>query len=38
VLQTFDINNNAPLADNDDFQRDAEEILDFTVINPFGEI
>lgn len=38
ILQSYDINNNAPLSDNDEFQREGNDILDFTVINPFGEI
>lgn len=34
----FDIRQNSPLSDNHQIQEEAADILDFSVINPFGEI
>lgn len=36
--QAFDLRLNSPLSDNDVVQSEADDILDFSVINPFGEI
>lgn len=37
IQQTFASRNNIPSADNDEFESTGSGILDFTVINPFGE-
>lgn len=37
IKQTFASRTNIPNADNDDFESSGSDILDFTVINPFGE-
>lgn len=38
VLNSFEIENIAPLSDNDLFEQQGQDVLDFTDINPFGEI
>jgi hypothetical protein len=38
VLNSFKIQNVAPLSDNELFETQGQDVLDFTVINPFGEI
>ena len=38
ILENFNLEDKDPLADNDDFELEAAGILDFTEINPFGEV
>ena len=38
MQESFNIKTRDPIANNDDFVRDAQDILDFTEINPFGEV
>lgn len=38
TTQSFDLLQNDPLADNAQIQQEAADILDFSVINPFGEL
>mgnify|MGYP003340776105 FL=1 len=38
VLETYDINNTDKNAQNDDFETNVSDILDFTERNPFGEV
>ena len=38
LWEGWSIQNQDPLADNDDFDLEAADILDFTEINPFGEV
>jgi len=37
VLESFDIDVQDPISDNEDFQTDGSEILDFSEIDPFSE-
>jgi hypothetical protein len=37
VLESFDIDTQDPISDNEDFQTDGSEILDFSEIDPFSE-
>ena len=37
IQQTFASQSNIPSADNDEFETSGADILDFTIINPFGE-
>jgi hypothetical protein len=38
TLQSYDTKLIDPLSDNNDFELQGEGILDFTTINPFGEV
>lgn len=38
LFEGWDVQTQDPLADNEDFSREALDILDFTEINPFGEV
>jgi hypothetical protein len=38
MYEGFSVEQQDPLADNADFNREALDILDFTTINPFGEV
>ena len=38
MYEGFTVEQQDPLADNADFNREALDILDFTAINPFGEV
>lgn len=38
VLESYDINNTDKNAQNDDFETNVSDILDFTERNPFGEV
>jgi hypothetical protein len=38
LTQGWDIADQDPLADNTDFNIEAQSILDFSEINPFGEV
>lgn len=38
MQEQFNIKARDPIANNDDFTVDAQDILDFTEINPFGEV
>lgn len=38
ILESFDINNSDKNAQNDDFDTNIDDILDFSDINPFGEV
>jgi hypothetical protein len=37
VLESYDVNNADPIADNDDLQTESDNILDFTELDPFSE-
>jgi hypothetical protein len=37
VNETYDIDNNDPTAQNDEFEQSADTFIDFTQINPFSE-
>jgi hypothetical protein len=37
IQENFDIKVQDPISDNNDFQKDGEDILDFTEIDPFSE-
>ena len=38
ILSSYSTENNNILSDNDDFQTQGQSILDFSIINPFGEV
>ena len=38
IFENYDINDADPLAQNDDFEVGVGDILDFTEVNPFGEV
>ena len=38
ILSSYSTENNNILSDNDDFQTQGHSILDFSIINPFGEV
>jgi hypothetical protein len=38
MFEGFSVENHDPLADNFDLNQQALDILDFTTINPFGEV
>lgn len=38
IYEGFSVENNDPLANNDEFNLEAMDILDFSEVNPFGEV
>jgi len=38
ISSSYSLENNNILSDNDDFQTQGQSILDFSIINPFGEV
>lgn len=37
ILETYNTRSQVPFSDNEDFESEGKDILDFTAINPFGE-